>query len=415
MIFSSIPKTLDDISPFHYRFLIPALLMTSVALMIASMDIYIPALPYLREEFDTTEWMMQFSIMIHPLVSAIVGIIYGRWSDVHGRRKILLFSLVALTVGSACCALSTNLTTFLISRFIQALGTGGMSVVALAIFADMFKGVEYARYMGAYGAMFPVVFALAPLTGAELLSNFGWHSNFWFITILTGTITLVFYRILPETTEPKKGRDLDALFPRIKTLLKNRFYTVMGTAHSMPVVISVIFTTNAAFLFIDTFHFTPVQYSYLILLPIAVNFIGSITYRQVVAKVGVYHAIRIGIVFLAAFMACAAWALIYKNGYSPTLILAAACLFNFGLTWIVAPCATQAFEAVPDDKGLGVAIVSVIRNGLVGLIVLFSALFFDGTIFPVFSSMMLLSALVIAALSREVSKEKLDQEEISLR
>ena len=76
------------------RSLLAFLIMVAVALMIASMDIYTPAMPLMRDYFGTSDYFMQLSVMAGPFASALVGMVYGRLSDIYGRRPLLFSAFV---------------------------------------------------------------------------------------------------------------------------------------------------------------------------------------------------------------------------------------------------------------------------------------------------------------------------------
>jgi DHA1 family bicyclomycin/chloramphenicol resistance-like MFS transporter len=75
---------MDSISPSRKR-LLAILIMVATSFMVSSLDIYLPAMPMMRDYFGTTEYVMQLSMMVSPLTSAAVSLFFGRMCDVHGR------------------------------------------------------------------------------------------------------------------------------------------------------------------------------------------------------------------------------------------------------------------------------------------------------------------------------------------
>ena len=382
--------------------LVPPLLFTTLALKIASMDIYIPCMPFLTRYFDTQEWVIQFSLMLSPLLSSATALFYGRWTDIYGRRKIMLAALVIFIVGSGGCALSTNIYTFLVCRFVQSAGAGGMSVLTLVILSDLFQGIAYARYIATYNTMFPITFAIAPVLGAHLFDHFGWQMNFWALLMVAVLVTVTLYFILDETLhiQDKKPAPLSSLWEKSLQLCNDRYFMTMSLGHCLPIAIACIYTTNSAFLFIDHLHFSPIDFSYIQLIPIGINFLGAVAYRQFLPYLGLERSLQVGLVSLYLFIVGALFCLLSPHGGLPFFILGTICLLNFGLSFCISTCATWAYESTPQDRGLAIALVALMRNGFIAALVMIAALFYNGTIIPVFLSMVILGILVLLILRK---------------
>jgi len=388
---------MDSISLSRRR-LLAALIMVAVALMVSSMDIYLPAMPLMRDYFETTEYMMQLSMMISPLTSALVGLFFGRLCDVYGRRPILFASFAFFLIGGLGCCFADTLETFFLSRYIQAIGTGGLTVIGVVIIADMFHGIDYARYMSIYGALFPLVFAISPIVGAHMTEHFGWRSCF-VLNFVAMLIIAVWLRILlPETI--KKGEQANQggfreLLLKAKMLLTDGEYLLMTFGHALPITLTGLFLANGSFIFIDGFGFTPILFSLSQAIPIIMNFIGAMVYRRYIGRLGLKGALRLGAWVIGGFVVGAFALVTHQLPNTPLAILSILCLSNFAMPFVIATCATRAIEIFPDDRGLSVSIMSMVRNFLLAGICGFAGLYFNGTIFPMCIAMILVGILVL--------------------
>jgi DHA1 family bicyclomycin/chloramphenicol resistance-like MFS transporter len=383
------------------RRLLAFLIMIAVAIMIGSLDIYLPALPSMRTYFNTTEFSLQMTLMIGPLGSALVGMFYGRLSDVYGRRPLLFLSFGFFLAGGVACCFATTIEFFFLSRFIQAVGSGGISVLGVVIIGEMFQGIHYAQYMGIYGALFPLVFATAPILGARLTEFFGWQSCFVFIVMAMLTVTGLLGKLLPETLKNDHAANQGGfreLVTKSKMLLRNRQFILLALGHSLPISMTSIFTSNASFIFIDSFKFTPTVYSVLQSVPIMFNFAGVMIYRKILPSRGLKGTLRIGLAGISLFLLCALAVICRLVPATVFFIIAIICLVNLSISFVIASCATSAFELFPDDRGLSVSTVALTRNLIFSVVVSVSALFFNGTIYPVFTAMALVSVTVITVL-----------------
>ena len=364
--------------------------------MVGSIDIYLPAAPFLMRYFATSEWMIQLSMMLTPIVASIVGLVFGHWSDTQGRRPAMLWSLGLFAGGSFACCLAWNIESFLAFRFFQAIGAGGISVIGLSVLADMFSGSLYARYMATYSMGYPIMFALAPVVGAYLFEWFSWHANFWFLGLLSFLLWGIFFKIMPETLE-KNGQSssLSAMFVNFKALSMSKTFMILGICHSLPVAISAIYSANCSFIFIDRFNFSPHAFAYIQLVPVLMNLLGSFIYREQVTKWGVAKSIRFGMYLNSAFLVATIFGSSFAELQFPLPIIIIMCILNLGLSCIIASANTKAIECVPDKRGLAAAFLGLLRNGLVAGLVLVVGAFFNGTIVPVYLGMAILTAILI--------------------
>lgn len=399
------PHQRFGLTPFQHSTLLPALLMVTGVLMVASIDIYLPAAPFLKHYFSTTEWMIQFSMMQTPIVGALVGMLYGHWSDVNGRRPALLSSLGIFAVFSFLCCFAWNIESFLAFRFLQAIGAGGISIICISILADMFSGTLYARYMATYSMSFPIMFAVAPVLGAHLLKWFGWQSNFWCLGLIAASLWLYFIKKLPEThQDPSDTVGWGHIFHNLKSLITKPQFMVLAAGHGLPIAISAVYAANSSFVFIDHFNFSPTAYAYIQLIPVLLNFAGSFMYRHYVMQLGIIKCIRYGLYLNVIFLALSVIGSVYDLFQTPVAIIIIVCILNLSLSAILSSCGTKAIECAPKQKGLAVAFLGLFRNGVVAALVLIVGIFFDGTIVPVYIGMAILTCillLLIWPLSRE--------------
>ena len=137
------------------------------------------------------------SVTIYLLTSTISGPIYGKLSDLFGRRPIIIFAVSLFLIGSALCGLSQEMWQLILFRGIQGLGGGAVFPVALAVVADLYTPAERGKYLGLFGAVFGVSSLVGPAIGGFITDTFGWHWIF-FVNVPIGLISLVIlWRLLP--------------------------------------------------------------------------------------------------------------------------------------------------------------------------------------------------------------------------
>jgi EmrB/QacA subfamily drug resistance transporter len=168
------------------------------------------ALPRIITELNGNA-LYTWSITIYLLTSTISGPIYGKLSDLYGRRPIVIFAVGLFLLSSALAGLSQTMEQFILFRGLQGLGGGAIFPIALAVVADLYTPAERGKYLGSFGAVFGLSSLLGPWLGGTITDNFGWHWIFY-INIPIGLISLfILWRLLPAIRRPDAGRNIDYL------------------------------------------------------------------------------------------------------------------------------------------------------------------------------------------------------------
>jgi EmrB/QacA subfamily drug resistance transporter len=152
-----------------------------------------------------------WAVTVYLLTATISGPIYGKLSDLFGRRPIFIFAIGLFLVASILAGLSQEMWQFILFRGLQGLGGGAVFPVALAVVADLYTPAERGKYLGLFGAMFGLSSLIGPAIGGLITDNFGWHWIF-FVNVPIAAISLVvLWRLLPAIRRPDAARHIDYL------------------------------------------------------------------------------------------------------------------------------------------------------------------------------------------------------------
>src|SRR5438128_3112452 len=132
------------------------------------------------------------------LTATISGPIYGKLSDLFGRRPILLFAVSVFLIGSLLSGLSQEMWQFVAFRAVQGLGAGALFPVALAVIGDMFDASERGKYQGLVGAIFGLSSVIGPAIGGVITDTVGWHWVFFVNLPLGAVVFTVVWRVMPS-------------------------------------------------------------------------------------------------------------------------------------------------------------------------------------------------------------------------
>ncbi len=152
-----------------------------------------------------------WAVTIYLLTSTVSGPIYGKLSDLFGRRPIIIWAVGLFLVSSVFAGLSQEMWQLILFRGLQGLGGGAVFPVALAVVADLYTPVERGKYLGLFGAVFGLSSLLGPGIGGFITDTFTWHWIF-FVNVPIGLVSLVIlWRLLPPIRRPDAARNIDYL------------------------------------------------------------------------------------------------------------------------------------------------------------------------------------------------------------
>ena len=169
-----------------------------------------PVMPRIVSDLNGVDYYTWVAT-IYLLTSTVTVPIYGKLSDLYGRKPILMGGIGLFLVGSALAGASQEMWQLVLFRGIQGLGAGSLFPIALAIIGDLFTPAERGKYQGLFGLVFGVSFLLGPGLGGFLTDNYGWHWIFY-VNIPIGLVALaVIWRLLPNVRHAEHAGRIDWL------------------------------------------------------------------------------------------------------------------------------------------------------------------------------------------------------------
>ncbi|HEY7700833.1 MAG TPA: MDR family MFS transporter [Candidatus Limnocylindrales bacterium] len=183
--------------PHPVRMRILGMVMIGVFLAALDQTVVGTALPRIITDLGGNE-LYTWAFTAYLLTSTISGPLYGKLSDLFGRRPVFLFGIGIFMVGSLLAGLAQEMWQLIGARGIQGLGAGALFPIALAVIGDLFSPSERGKYQGLFGAVFGLSVLIGPAIGGLLTDSIGWPFVF-FVNLPIGTIVfVVVWRNLPS-------------------------------------------------------------------------------------------------------------------------------------------------------------------------------------------------------------------------
>ncbi|OAX49258.1 multidrug effflux MFS transporter [Paenibacillus sp. AD87] len=247
-----------------------------------SLDMYLPALPTLADEFQSSTSYAQLSLTACMVGLAAGQLLAGPLSDVRGRRAPLIAGLILYTIASILCLVSPTMGSFVALRFIQgAAGAAGI-VISRAVVRDVYSGPELTRFFSLLMLINGVAPIAAPIIGGQLLAYTSWRGVFILLSII-GVLTLVAVVVGLGETLPAERRSSGGLKQTLITFRKiagDRLF--MGYALTQGFVSAGMFAyiSGSPFVLQKIYGISPQMFS----ICFAINGLGIILASQIAGR-----------------------------------------------------------------------------------------------------------------------------------
>lgn len=243
-----------------------------------AIDMYLPAFSAIQVDLETSSARLQVSLSIFLIGLALGQALSGPAIDAWGRKKPLLAGVAIFGLGSALVALSGDITTFMVARFLQGLGGATGLVIPRAIVSDVCSAKESTKVFSMLMQIMSVAPIAAPPLGGLMLTHLGWQSIFWSLCIVAAVMLMATSAKITETLPAAERTPISitGVIRQYFALLCNRRYLLMTLSASFCIATLFTYISGSPTVFMEFFKLTPQQYSILF----AVNATGMIIFGQ---------------------------------------------------------------------------------------------------------------------------------------
>ena len=184
----------------------------ALAMFLAALNqtIVATALPTIGRAFGDFE-NLSWVVIAYLLTSTVVAPLYGKLSDIYGRRGMMLVALGIFMAGSAACAMAPSMLMLILGRGLQGIGGGGIVPLTQSIIADAVPPRERGHYQAYTGSVWIVAGAAGPVLGGFIAEHLHWSMIFWLNVPLALAAAMLSNRQLKRLPRHDRRHKLDVL------------------------------------------------------------------------------------------------------------------------------------------------------------------------------------------------------------
>ncbi|MBM7659551.1 EmrB/QacA subfamily drug resistance transporter [Bacillus mesophilus] len=190
--------------PFVLAAVMLAMFMAAIEATIVSTAM--PAIAADLGNFSLYSWV--FSSYL--LMNAVTVLIYGKLSDLFGRKPVLMIGIIIFLIGSILCGFATSMEMLIVFRFIQGFGAGAVMPIASTIVGDLYTKEERAKIQGYLSSVWGISAILGPAIGGLLVQYANWKYVFW-LNVPLGLLAMGVLAVYLHEGIEKKKHSIDFL------------------------------------------------------------------------------------------------------------------------------------------------------------------------------------------------------------
>jgi EmrB/QacA subfamily drug resistance transporter len=182
-----------------------------LSMLLAALDqtIVAPAMPTIGHALGHADYL-PWIVTGYLLTATAMAPLYGKISDIYGRRTTIFAAIAIFLVGSLINALAPNMPTLIAGRLVQGLGGGGLFALTQTVIGDLVPPRERARYAAWISGTWAVASIAGPLLGGAFAEHLHWSLIFWINIPLGFVVVAIINRPLKKLPLPSRAHSIDA-------------------------------------------------------------------------------------------------------------------------------------------------------------------------------------------------------------
>ncbi|MCH4354332.1 multidrug effflux MFS transporter [Staphylococcus haemolyticus] len=230
-----------------------------------SIDMFLPGLPELKNDFNTTTANAQLTLSLFMIGLGLGNLIVGPISDSIGRKKPLVISMIIFALASLGIVFVENIWIMVFLRFIQGFTGGAGAVISRAIASDMYRGNELTKFLALLMLVNGVAPVIAPALGGLILSFAVWRMVFVILTLFGVLMVLSSLFKVPESlsVENRDSSGVNVIFSNFKSLLTTPRFVLPMLIQGVTFIMLFSYISASPFLVQKIYGVSPLHFSWM--------------------------------------------------------------------------------------------------------------------------------------------------------
>ena len=228
-----------------------------------SIDMFLPGLPQIQSDFNTTTSTSQLTLSLFMIGLAVGNLFTGPFSDSIGRKQPLMIAMLLFTLASLGIIFVNNIWWMIVLRFVQGFCGGAGAVISRVISSDLYSGKQLTKFLALLMLVNGVAPVLAPALGGMILSFSTWHMVFIILTLFGILMFLGTMFKVPESLsiEHRDSPHIAIIFKNFKQLLVTPRFVLPMLIQGVTFIILFSYISASPFITQHIYGMSPQQFS----------------------------------------------------------------------------------------------------------------------------------------------------------
>jgi len=338
------------------------LLAAVAALGPVATNLYLPALPAVREHFGASVAEVQATFSVSLVMFAFGILAWGPISDRYGRRTAVIGGLAIMVMGAMVSLASQSLPWLIAGRALQAFGTATGIVTARAIVVDLYPTERMAKVLASLTMVVVLGNSLAPVLGGLITASLGWRAIFAVLVLAAAAVGVAVWRRLPETrppgAHPPRAREMAAT---AWSLVRMPMFAGCVLQSAVVYATFLVFISLAPYVMVSALGRSPTEFGFYYLFIAAGYFLGNWSVGRFMARHGLHWMVVMG-VLLSAAGAVAALTFVALGLTHPLWIFVPIGVLSYGQGLALPNVTATAVSLAPQHAGVASSTIGFIQQ-----------------------------------------------------
>jgi MFS transporter, DHA1 family, multidrug resistance protein len=339
------------------------------ALPAVTTDMYLPSLPAVVEDLQTTQAAAQLTLSGTLLGGGVGQLVIGPFSDRFGRRLPLLIGISLHVVISMLCSITPNIETLVGLRVLQGFFNAAAAVVAIAVIRDRFVGSAAARLLSRLMLVIGVAPLFAPTMGQAIAGLWHWRAVFYALAVIGVVLVAIVWKFMPETLpedlrRPGRPRHVAGAY---WVLLRDKHFMALAVIPGLGLALIMSYVVGSPFVFQNEYGFTEKQFALAFALNGAALVLSAQLNAALVRKVAPVRLLRTA-VLVQLVLALLLLAVVATGTGGAFGLMAGLWLVLGAQGMIPANASVLALHNYGHMAGTAAAVIGALQSGVAGLV-----------------------------------------------